>query len=103
MATDKLRRLVLRSYDESGTLVDTAVRVVPVSDGRVGCRADDELAEQVDNDPRVSLVEGEAITRGTAVVVLSGRLYDEVHGRLRRARRLPGRASSGPVLLIRPE
>jgi hypothetical protein len=103
MATDELRRLVLRSNDGSGAPVDAKVRVVPVSDGRAGCRADDELAERVDNDPRVSLVEGEATTRGTAVVVRSGRLYDEVHGRLRRARHLPVRTSSGPVLLIRLE
>lgn len=101
MATGDLRRHVLRSYDGSGAPVESRVRVVLVSDGRSGCRVDEALAERVDNDPRVSLVEGEVTTRGNAVVVRSGRLHDEVHGRLRRASRLARRAYGEPVVLIR--
>jgi hypothetical protein len=100
MASGDERRLRITAHDDSGAEVAFRVWVVTVSDGRLGCRAADELVRLVERDPRVD-VEGAA--RGTAVVVRSGRLYAEVHGRLRRARRLPGRASSGPVLLIRPE
>jgi hypothetical protein len=102
MATEELRRLVLRSYDDSGAPVDTTVRVVQVSDGRWGCLADQALAARVDRDPRVSMLEDAATTAGVAVVVRSGRWYDEVHGRLRQ-RWQPLRPSHAPVLLIRPE
>lgn len=94
------RSLVLRSYDETGAPVETEVRVVPVTDGRLGCRADEALETRVDRDPRVTLVEDAGATDATAVVVRSGRLYDEVHGRLRRARRWFRRTSRGAVLLI---
>jgi hypothetical protein len=97
------RSLVLRSYDETGAPVETRARVVTVSDGRLGCLADETLATRVDRDPRVSLVEDDAVSDAVASVVRSGRLYDEVHGRLRRARRWLRRTPGGPVLLVRPK
>jgi hypothetical protein len=97
MASGDQRRLRVTAYDDSGAEVAFRVWVVPVSDGRLGCRATDELTRLVEHDPRIE-VEGAGVR--SAAVVRSGRLHDEVHGRLRRVRRLPRRAGSGPVLLI---
>ena len=74
------------------------VRVVIIGDGRLGCCVTDALARLVERDP---LVRVEGVDGGSATVVRSGRLYAEVQGRLRAARRLPGRTPGGPVLLIR--
>jgi hypothetical protein len=76
------------------------VRTVTLDDGRVGCAATPEILRVIKSDPGVRLDDGRT---GTAEVLRSGRLHAEVHGRLRRARRLPSRTPSGPVLLIRPE
>ena len=76
------------------------VRTVTLDDGRVGCAATPEILRVVNSDPGVRLDDGRT---GTAEVLRSGRLHAEVHGRLRRSRRLPGRTPPGPVLLIRPE
>jgi hypothetical protein len=76
------------------------VRTVTLHDGRLGCAATPDILRLVKIDPRVRLDDGRT---ATAEVVRSGRLHAEVHGRLRRARRLPSRTPPGPVLLIRPE
>lgn len=88
------------AYDAAGIEVAFQVRTVPLDDGRLGCVATPDLMRLVERDPRVRLEAGRT---GTAQVLRSGRTLAEVHGRLRRARPLPTRASSGPVLLIRPE
>ena len=95
-----MRRLRITAYDGSGAEVAFRVRVVAVGDGRMGCCPSADLERLVEEDPRVQL---EGAGPRAAEVLRSGRLFAEIHGRLRRARRLPGRHSSGPVLLIRPE
>ena len=89
-------RLRITAYHGSGETAARA-RVVTTGDGRLGCSVAERFARLVERDPRVR-VEGEAVVDAT--VVRSGRLHAEVHGRLRAARRLPGRAPAEPVLLI---
>jgi len=93
------RRLRITAYDGSGAEVAFRVRVVTVGDGRLGCAASRDLTRLVEHDPRVRLEEEGELT---ADVLRSGRVFAEVHGRLRAARRLPRGTESGPVLLMRP-
>jgi hypothetical protein len=100
MAGEDVRRLRITAYDGTGAEVAFRVRVVTVGDGRMGCCASADLERLVEGDPRVHL---EGVGPGAAEVLRSGRLFAEIHGRLRRARRLPTLASNEPVLVIRPE
>lgn len=84
------------AYDAAGAEVGFEVRMATLGDGRLGCPADPDLIRLVAHAPRVR-VDGRT---GTAEVVRSGRAFTEVHGRLRRGRRLPSRTPPGPVLLI---
>ena len=99
MAIGDVRRLRITAFDGSGGEVAFRVPVVTVHDGRLGCAAPPDLARLAEHDPRV-LVEG--VGELTADVLRSGRLFAEVHGRLRAGRRLMRRAPAGPVLLMRP-
>ncbi|HWM73037.1 MAG TPA: hypothetical protein VNQ53_04815 [Nocardioides sp.] len=99
MAIGDGQRLRITAYDGSGAEVAFRVRVVRVGDGRLGCAAPRDLTRLVEHDPRVRLEE---VGELTADVLRSGRVFAEVHGRLRAARRLPGRTESGPVLLMLP-
>jgi hypothetical protein len=76
------------------------VRTVTLDDGRLGCAATPDIVRMINSDPQVRLDDGRS---ATAEVLRSGRLHAEVHGRLRKARLLPTRTTSGAVLLIRPE
>jgi hypothetical protein len=98
MAIRDGRRLRITAYDESGAEVGFRVRVVTLADGRLACSAPEHLVRLVERDRRVG-VEGAGT--GTAEVLRSGRTFAEVHGRLRRVRRLRLRPSTAPVLLIR--
>ncbi|HET9422294.1 MAG TPA: hypothetical protein VFO49_14240 [Nocardioides sp.] len=99
MAIGDVRRLRITAHDGSGGEVAFRVQVVTLHDGRLGCAAPPDLARLAELDPRVRLEE---IGELTADVLRSGRLYGEVHGRLRARQRLPRRAQTGPVLLMRP-
>ena len=99
MAIGDGRRLRITAYDASGAEVAFRVRVVTVTDGRLGCAAPGDLVGLVEHDPRVRLEE---VGEMTAEVLRSGRFFAEVHGRLRAARRVPRRTETGPVLLMRP-
>ena len=100
MANGDVRRLRITGYDGAGAEGGFRVRVVTVHDGRLGCSVPPDVARLVEHDPRVRL---EALGEFTADVLRSGRLFAEVHGRLRAARRLPRRTQSGPVLLMHPQ
>ena len=99
MASGDVRRLRITAYDGSGGEVAFRVQVVTVHDGRLGCAAPPELARLAEHDPRVQVEE---VGELTADVLRSGRLFAEVHGRLRSWLRLSRRAPTGPVLLMRP-
>ena len=99
MAIGDVRRLRITAYDGSGGEVAFRVQVVTVHDGRLGCAAPPDLARLAEHDPRVRVEE---VGELTADVLRSGRLFAEVHGRLRAGHRLPRRAHTGPVLLMRP-
>ncbi len=92
-------RLRIAAQDGSGE-ASFRVRVVTIADGRLGCVVPDRLARLVERDPRGRLEDGGPVS---ATVVRSGRLFAEVHGRLRAARRLPSRDHDGPVLLVERE
>lgn len=82
--------LALTTFRRSGEPVTTPVRVVPVSDGRLGfCTA---MTERLAHDQRVQVEPCDVRGRtqettspvdGRAEVVRSGALFDEVHGRVR--------------------
>ena len=99
MAIGDVRRLRITAFDGSGGEVAFRVHVATIHDGRLGCAAPPDLARLAEHDPRVRV---EGIGELTADVLRSGRLFAEVHGRLLARRRLPRRAPTGPVLLMRP-
>jgi hypothetical protein len=99
MAIGDVRRLRITAFDGSGGEVAFRVPVVTVHDGRLGCAASPDLARLAEHEPRVRV---EGVGEVTADVLRSGRLFAEVHGRLRARRRRPRRAPAGPVLLMRP-
>jgi hypothetical protein len=82
--------LALTTFRRSGEPVTTPVRVVQVSDGRLGfCTA---TTERLAHDQRVQVEPCDVRGRtqettspvdGRAEVVRSGALFDEVHGRVR--------------------
>lgn len=92
----------LTTYRKSGEAVATPVWVVGLSDGRLGVwtATDSGKVKRLRNDPRVmvqpshvrgSLKEGTTAVAGTAELVLSGRMYDEVQGRVDKKYGLPAR------------
>jgi hypothetical protein len=97
MEVGDIRRLRLVGYDRAGDEVEFHVRLVTLDEGCWAGTAPGDLLDMVARDSRVRLEDG---TTGTAQVLSSGRTYAEVHGRLRRSRRLPTREPAGPVLLI---
>ena len=99
MASGDIRRLGLVGFDRAGDEVAFQARLVPLDDARWGAEAPADLVDLVERDPRVRLEDG---TTWTARVLRSGRTFAEVHGRLRRSRRWPGRSAKGPVLVLRP-
>jgi len=100
MAIGDIRRLGLVGFDRAGDEVAVQARMVALDDARWGAEAPAELVAILERDPRVRLEDG---TTWTAQVLRSGRTYAEVHGRLRRSRRWPGRGVKGPVLVLRPD
>jgi len=100
MTIGDIRRLGLVGYGRSGEEVAFQARMVALGEERWGAEAPGDLVEVVERDPRVRLEDG---TTWTARVLRSGRLFAEVHGRLRRRRRLPSRGTRGPVVVIERE
>ena len=86
--------MLLTTYRTSGTGVSTPVWTVPVSDGRVGMwtGAGTGKWKRMRHDPRVTIqactARGKAkvtdpILEGTAEIVRSGPLFDEVQAKIR--------------------
>jgi PPOX class probable F420-dependent enzyme len=82
------------TFRKSGDPVSTPVWLVPVSDGRVGfwTAMGSGKTKRLRHNPQVTLQpsdvrgrvkDGSAVVPGTAEMVQSGRLFDEVHGRVR--------------------
>jgi uncharacterized protein len=82
------------TFRKSGQPVSTPVWVVPVSDGRIGfwTAMGNGKTKRLRNDPRVTVQpsdargrvkEGTPVHSGTAEMVQSGRLFDEVQARVR--------------------
>ncbi|MCW2795133.1 PPOX class F420-dependent oxidoreductase [Nocardioides sp.] len=89
------RYVALTTYRRSGATVTTPVWVVPVSDGRLGhvTAMGSGKTQRLRRDPRVTVqpANGRGATRsatsaraGTAEMVRSGRLFDEVRREVRR-------------------
>ena len=97
MASGGVRRLRVTATGPGGA-VAFRVRVVTLTDGRLGCTAPDALVRLVEQDPEVDV---EQHGGHVAEVLRSGRAHAEVHGRLRRARLLPLDRSQAPVLVMR--
>lgn len=86
--------LAFTTYKKSGEAVSTPVWVVPVSDGRIGfwtamgtgktkrLRNDPRIAAQP-SDTRGRVKDGTSPVAGTAEMVQSGRLFDEVQAKVR--------------------
>ena|SRR6476619_2315342 len=94
MAISDEKYISFTTFRRSGDPVSTPVWVVPVSDGRIGfwTAMGSGKTKRLRNDPRVlvqaSDVRGRAragtqALSGAAEMVRSGRLFDEVHGRVR--------------------
>jgi uncharacterized protein len=88
------RHMAFTTYRRSGEAVTTPVWLVPVSDGRVGfwTAMGTGKTKRLRHDPRVTLQpsdargrvkEGTSPVSGTAELVQSGRLFDEVQARIR--------------------
>jgi uncharacterized protein len=86
--------MAFTTFRRSGEAVSTPTWVVPVSDGRVGfwTAMGSGKTKRLKNDPRVTLQasdvrgrpkEGFPVVTGTAELVQSGRLFDEVHAKIR--------------------
>ena len=94
MAISDEKYISFTTFRRSGDPVSTPVWVVPVSDGRIGfwTAMGSGKTKRLRNDPRVlvqaSDVRGRAragtqALSGAAEMVRSGRLFDEVQGRVR--------------------
>jgi PPOX class probable F420-dependent enzyme len=94
MAISDEKYIAFTTFRRSGEAVSTPTWVVPVSDGRVGfwTAMGSGKTKRLKNDPRVTLQpsdvrgrpkEGAPVVSGTAELVQSGRLFDEVHARVR--------------------
>ena len=86
--------LAFTTYRKTGDAVSTPVWVVPVSDGRIGfwTAMGTGKTKRLRNDPRVevqpsdvrgNVKDGSDAVSGTAEMVQSGQLFDEVHSRVR--------------------
>jgi len=86
--------LAFTTYRKTGDAVSTPVWVVPVSDGRIGfwTAMGTGKTKRLRNDPRVAVQpcdvrgnvkDGSDAVSGTAEMVQSGQLFDEVHSRVR--------------------
>jgi PPOX class probable F420-dependent enzyme len=86
--------MAFTTFRRSGEAVSTPTWVVPVSDGRIGfwTAMGSGKTKRLRNDPRVTVqasdVRGRAksgspVVAGTAEMVQSGRLFDEVHAKVR--------------------
>lgn len=122
------KHMLLNTFRKSGIGVATPVWTVPVSDGRVGMWTGSRTGKykRLRNNPRVTLQActargkpkpGAAVYGGTAEILQSGPLFDEVQARIhakygrlipivRRVSRLLGRYQRGQpfgdaVVLIR--
>ena len=95
MAVSDERYVSFTTFRRSGDPVSTPVWVVPVSDGRIGfwTATGTGKTKRLRNDPRVTVQPcdvrgrvraGTEPSAGTAEMVRSGRLFDEVQGRIRR-------------------
>lgn len=93
MAISDEKYIAFTTFRRSGEAVSTPTWVVPVSDGRVGfwTAMGSGKTKRLKNDPRVTLQasdvrgrpkEGFPVVSGTAELVQSGRLFDEVHAKV---------------------
>jgi PPOX class probable F420-dependent enzyme len=94
MVLEDEKYIALTTFRRSGEAVSTPVWVVPVSDGRVGfwTAMGTGKTKRLGNDPLVSVQpcdvrgrprSGTASVPGTAEMVQSGRLFDEVQAKVR--------------------
>ena len=94
MALADEKYISFTTFRKSGQPVSTPVWVVPVSDGRIGfwTAMGNGKTKRLKNNPQVTVQpsdargrvkEGTAVHSGTAEMVQSGRLFDEVHARVR--------------------
>ena len=94
MALPDEKYIALTTFRRNGDPVTTPVWVVPVSDGRVGfwTAMGTGKTKRLGNDPRVSMQpcdvrgrprSGTTSVPGTAEMVQSGRLFDEVQAKVR--------------------
>ena len=94
MAISDEKYIAFTTFRRSGEAVSTPTWVVPVSDGRVGfwTAMGSGKTKRLKNDPRVTLQasdvrgrpkEGSPVVSGTAELVQSGRLFDEVKAQVR--------------------
>lgn len=95
MGIEQEKYIALTTYRRSGEGVTTPVWVVPVSDGRIGfwTAMGSGKTRRLGRDPRVTVQacdvrgrprEGSSVLGGTAEMVRSGRLFDEVQAAVRR-------------------
>ncbi len=94
MALGDEKYLAFTTFRADGEPAVTRVRVVPVSDGRIGfwCAMGDGETDRLRTDPRVTVQPSDARGRvkegtnqvtGTADLVRSGELFDEVQAKVR--------------------
>lgn len=94
MALADEKYISFTTFRKSGQPVSTPVWVVPVSDGRIGfwTAMGNGKTKRLKNNPRVTVQpsdargrvkDGTPVHSGTAEMVQSGRLFDEVHARVR--------------------
>jgi PPOX class probable F420-dependent enzyme len=94
MALADEKYIALTTFRRNGDPVSTPVWVVPVSDGRIGfwTAMGTGKTKRLGNDPRAAVQPcdvrgrtkpGTAAVTGTAEMVQSGRLFDEVQARVR--------------------
>ena len=86
--------MAFTTFRRTGEAVSTPTWVVPVSDGRIGfwTAMGTGKTKRLRHDPRVTVQpcdvrgrprEGSPVVAGTAEMVQSGRLFDEVHAKVR--------------------
>ena len=94
MAISDEKYIAFTTFRRCGEPVSTPTWVVPVSDGRVGfwTAMGTGKTKRLKNDPRVTLQAsdvrgrpkpGSPVVAGTAELVQSGRLFDEVQAQVR--------------------
>jgi PPOX class probable F420-dependent enzyme len=94
MALADEKYISFTTFRKSGQPVSTPVWVVPVSDGRIGfwTAMGTGKTKRLKNNPQVTVQpsdargrvkEGTPVQSGTAELVQSGRLFDEVQARVR--------------------